>query len=382
MMELGEVVNPHYAFPVVGVILCVLLVFAFGFKSPVQPPSFDSLEEEKKPIPKKRTKSSRSKDVNKVKSQQNGRVGGSPSSKQMEPSIQQQITNNIKSGNKQIPKSEPKNKKTRMTPNSPRQKLEVDMNKIFTEDNAGDGWVQQLSKKERKHRRKEEVANACTINEIDKSSENETWDEQQPIAEFSSCSQESTPSKDSSKQPSKTNKTQNLSQGLESQKTSKKKLKKDINANQNEINACEYEEHLTEEKKSEIKLDLGQYDKPNPSIQINPEIDEESLTTEDKPSKKKKGKKKNQDVNVLVTKPIQNEIIEKDLSKIQNDTDVSDNLLIENTDVENSTIDKLPKLTDENGITESGSNVIFDELGDIWQNPKSQKKKKKARREQ
>ena len=34
-------VNPHFAFPVVGVVICAVLVFAFGFKSPVQPPSFD-----------------------------------------------------------------------------------------------------------------------------------------------------------------------------------------------------------------------------------------------------------------------------------------------------------------------------------------------------
>ncbi len=46
-MELAEVVNPQIAFPVVGVVICAVLVFAFGFKSPVQPPSFD-FENEKK----------------------------------------------------------------------------------------------------------------------------------------------------------------------------------------------------------------------------------------------------------------------------------------------------------------------------------------------
>ncbi|XP_067126201.1 transcriptional regulator ATRX homolog [Centruroides vittatus] len=381
MMELGEVVNPHYAFPVVGVILCVLLVFAFGFKSPVQPPSFDSLEAEKKPIPKKRTKTSKSKDSNKVKSQQNGRVGGSPSSKQIESKDVQQNISNIKSAEKQTPKSESKNKKTRVSSNTHRQKLDIEINKIFPEDNAEDGWVQQLSKKERKHRRKEEVANACVSNEIDKSSENETWDEQQPVAELSSCSQESTPSKDLLKQPSK--KTQSLPQGIEGQKSSKKKSKKDINANQNEINMSEYHEPPAENKKSEIKLDLEQYDKPNSSIQINPEVEDESLITDDKPSKKKKGKKKNQDVNVLVTKPTQSEEIQeiKESSKTQNDN-LSDTLLIDSAEVENSTIDDASKYNNENGTTESGSNVIFDELGDIWQNAKSQKKKKKARREQ
>ncbi len=45
-MELSEVVNPHFAFPVVGVVLCAVLVFAFGFKSPVQPPTFDYFAEQ------------------------------------------------------------------------------------------------------------------------------------------------------------------------------------------------------------------------------------------------------------------------------------------------------------------------------------------------
>lgn len=56
-MEFSEVVsNPHYAFPVVGVLLCALLVFAFGFKSPAQPPSFDFEDERKQHSggPKKR----------------------------------------------------------------------------------------------------------------------------------------------------------------------------------------------------------------------------------------------------------------------------------------------------------------------------------------
>lgn len=38
IMELSEVVNVQFAVPVVGVVVCALLVFAFGFKSPGQPP--------------------------------------------------------------------------------------------------------------------------------------------------------------------------------------------------------------------------------------------------------------------------------------------------------------------------------------------------------
>ena len=44
-MELIEAVNPQMVFPVVGVVLCAVLVFAFGFKSPAQPPSFDFVDD-------------------------------------------------------------------------------------------------------------------------------------------------------------------------------------------------------------------------------------------------------------------------------------------------------------------------------------------------
>ena len=52
-MELSQVVSPHFAVPVFGVVICALLVFAFGFKSPVQPPSFDFGEDDKNSKKKK-----------------------------------------------------------------------------------------------------------------------------------------------------------------------------------------------------------------------------------------------------------------------------------------------------------------------------------------
>ena len=64
-MELADVVNAHFAFPVVGVVLCAVLVFAFGFKSPGEPPSFDGLEEyEKKSKKSRQRKQSHSEKVN------------------------------------------------------------------------------------------------------------------------------------------------------------------------------------------------------------------------------------------------------------------------------------------------------------------------------
>ena len=55
-MELTEVVSPTVAVPVLCVLVCAFLVFAFGFKSPAQPPSFDVFDEDGK---KKRAKKSK-----------------------------------------------------------------------------------------------------------------------------------------------------------------------------------------------------------------------------------------------------------------------------------------------------------------------------------
>lgn len=52
-MELTEVVSPHVAVPVIGVLLCAFLVFAFGFKTPGQPPSFNFEEDNKRKRSKK-----------------------------------------------------------------------------------------------------------------------------------------------------------------------------------------------------------------------------------------------------------------------------------------------------------------------------------------
>lgn len=57
-MEITEVVTPSVAIPVLGVLVCAFLVFAFGFKSPGQPPSFDAFDEESK---KKRARRSKGK---------------------------------------------------------------------------------------------------------------------------------------------------------------------------------------------------------------------------------------------------------------------------------------------------------------------------------
>ncbi|RUS85929.1 hypothetical protein EGW08_006332 [Elysia chlorotica] len=46
-MEFVELISFHVVIPVIGVVLCAFVVFAFGFRSPVQPPSFQ-FEEDKR----------------------------------------------------------------------------------------------------------------------------------------------------------------------------------------------------------------------------------------------------------------------------------------------------------------------------------------------
>lgn len=55
-MEIMEVVSASVAVPVLCVLVCAFLVFAFGFKSPAQPPSFDVFEDERKKRKGKKSK--------------------------------------------------------------------------------------------------------------------------------------------------------------------------------------------------------------------------------------------------------------------------------------------------------------------------------------
>jgi hypothetical protein len=63
MSYLIELYNPLYYFPIIVVVFCALLVYAFGFKSTTLPPNFDEFDH-KKIIPKKKKNNKES--VNKV----------------------------------------------------------------------------------------------------------------------------------------------------------------------------------------------------------------------------------------------------------------------------------------------------------------------------
>lgn len=58
-MSLIELYNPLYMFPIIGVVFCALLVYAFGFKSESLPPNFHDLDEDKKDKSIKKKKSNK-----------------------------------------------------------------------------------------------------------------------------------------------------------------------------------------------------------------------------------------------------------------------------------------------------------------------------------
>ena len=55
-MDPIELMSPHVAIPVIGVLMCAVMVFAFGFRSSVQPPSFAFDDEQEKRSAKKKVK--------------------------------------------------------------------------------------------------------------------------------------------------------------------------------------------------------------------------------------------------------------------------------------------------------------------------------------
>jgi len=71
-MEFIQAFNPLYAVPIVAVVFCAFIVYAFGFKSPVPPPSFDGIDDDKKYSKKRKSKETQKQ--NKVIT--NGRLNG------------------------------------------------------------------------------------------------------------------------------------------------------------------------------------------------------------------------------------------------------------------------------------------------------------------
>lgn len=154
-MEARELLSPTVAIPVFCVLFCAFFVFAIGFKSPAQPPSFDVFDEESK---KKRAKKSKS-----PKSNGHAVVGaeGDAQSAKPQPSPRQAAKPTVKAQATTQQKSKPSPKPQEPSKKTKKQTAkEVEQNKEKTPKpevvDDVDGWhTVSVSKKDKKQKKKE-----------------------------------------------------------------------------------------------------------------------------------------------------------------------------------------------------------------------------------
>ncbi|KAK3091216.1 hypothetical protein FSP39_018016 [Pinctada imbricata] len=150
-MELMEVVAPHVAVPVLGVLLCAFLVFAFGFKTPGQPPSFNFDDDSKK----KRTKKQKPQ-----KGQTNGHVPTGSDSEDNISKPQASPKQSAKLDKQQSPKPKITSKKEAKSEVPKKVKKAKDANgdaeksAPVLDDDEG-GWTTQVSRKDKKQKKKD-----------------------------------------------------------------------------------------------------------------------------------------------------------------------------------------------------------------------------------
>ncbi|KAL4236985.1 hypothetical protein ACF0H5_005369 [Mactra antiquata] len=156
-MELTEVVSPSVAVPVLCVLVCAFLVFAFGFKSPAQPPSFDVFDDDGK---KKRTKKSKG-----SKSQTNGHAvvsgdGDANNSAKPQSSPRQTVKQSTKAQSAVTAKSKSSPQVNQELPKKTKKQAakeeEVKSAKVAEqiEEDFGDEW-HMVPKKDKKQKKKD-----------------------------------------------------------------------------------------------------------------------------------------------------------------------------------------------------------------------------------
>lgn len=368
-VEFVQALNPLYAFPIVAVILCAFIVYAFGFKSPVQPPCFDGIEEEKKVTKKRKTKES-----SKGKLVQNGKLNGNAANKaqviipvkkkESEKFPIDKFGGDKTSSDKQA--SEKKAAKKVKSQNEKKSAHEKKKENVTHEDAGEDGWVQLISKKGRRSRKKEEA-----VSEINSISSKPSKTSDVSKSDESSVAEESPVQVD-----------EVLKENTVPEKLSVSKEVKDVIRNDAEVASS------TESK--EI-LDVVEERKPKSSNIENIPSKENSQKigklNEEASNKSKKKKKKNSElVNV------NNESLDNlpGPSAVQIVSELSST---PSTAAINSTITAEIPTTNENSQAISAkveviqpkeaksSNVVFDELAGLYPDAKEQRKKKKVRRD-
>jgi len=178
-MELNEIVNPYFSFPVVGVVICAVLVYAFGFKAPVQPPSFDfdgdKKFSKKRKVSKKSLSNGNATSVLTTTSPNLKAAVDLKSSKTSSPKARQNSTAAVNASNginsqlvvskaekeQKVPAKgtvDKKNKKEKVAPKPIVQEEVAKPIPKVIEGRKEDGeWVQTLSRKEKKNRKREET---------------------------------------------------------------------------------------------------------------------------------------------------------------------------------------------------------------------------------
>lgn len=384
----------HYAFPIVGVIVCCLLVFAFGFKSPGQPPSFDIVDVERKVVKKRKGKENQ-----KIKPQQNGKVTSAVSTK-VEAAPHTPKTK--AAAEKQANKSEAKqsNKKSRSQQAAKQVDVKNKSEVVQSEDANEDGWVQQVSKKERKNRKKDDVPNsvdvAKTLPEVEASlpvveslekagslKEEVIQVEKEKQNDSSDSAVEKEPSEDTNKSTPKAQRTPKKKKGKKEEEVSvESNAAKELPVP--EIPVLKEQVSNSESKSySPVSNSNAVIEPPADDLLQVQEIAEVSEEEVKSKSKKKKSKKKNQETadveNVKSeTKSVNaqehNEVVEQQ-------TVPKKEIIIEPKLIEVELQDGDKKDMSNEPLSAPGSNVAFDELKDLCPEEKPQKKKKKVRRE-
>ncbi|XP_076317343.1 uncharacterized protein LOC143229223 isoform X1 [Tachypleus tridentatus] len=377
-MQFEEVVNPHFALPIVGVIVCALLVFAFGFKSPVQPPSFDQIIQEERRAAKKKKSSQ------KQKSQSNGQPG--TVSLRVSPQVlKQSPEKTLRSKQKSLVekteqvKTETKIKKGQQNKVAKQEEPESpNADESISHDDGGE-WVQLLSKKEKKNRRKEETQNGSV-----------------PETNREVASEDTADSKDSTPAKKKKEKLKAKYEGKES-KIPTADFPKEETLLVSEPEQSPKDQRISKKEKSEkvsLKTDETQApQKMELECQVEIKSASDNIEVYEGKNKKKKGKKKQVEVEnetVIDDVEVYNENDSKTAQMSEEDMKKTDQQALEITGNQTFTAVFDDKLNEEVGSddkekqsnnNDSQSNVVFDELGDMWKDAKPQKKKKKARRD-
>ncbi|CAN7943941.1 unnamed protein product [Ixodes pacificus] len=368
-LPLGDVVSPQFAFPIVGVIVCALLVFAFGFKSPSLPPSFVDEEEIQRADAKKLAakKKKQAKEAQKNKPQSNGHaptVSPKAVPAPAKPKALEKAAAPVKQKTEKVDAKSQPSKKVTQPEKRPaakgkkageKEKAPAEATAPLTAEESSDGWVQLLSKKERKVRRKEEEKVVV------------------PIVE-STC--RAIPAAESSKSSPGSKKKGGKKAAASAETPAPAAPVPEPKESAPVVVAADPEENPKDQRNK--KKDKSPPE-PEPVKNAKKETAKKcAVTPEDSgpAAAKSKGKGKAEKRPAEEVKAVPSKATPDTCSAPSGQTV----LLAEPKRTEACSPDPTPQGSNDS-TPGAGSNVAFDELGDAWQEAKPQKKKKKARKD-